>query len=93
MFTFSEEEKKMQQQNRKWTVISVLALASILFAACAPQTVEVPVTVVVAGVPKQVTVVETQIVEVEKEAFTTPHPILGDIRVRRPSLTALTATS
>ncbi|MEK7276346.1 MAG: ABC transporter substrate-binding protein [Chloroflexota bacterium] len=73
----------MQQQNRKWTVISVLALASILFAACAPQTVEVPVTVVVAGVPEQVTVVETQIVEVEKEAFTTPHPILGDLRVRQ----------
>lgn len=73
----------MQPQNRKWTAISVLALASILFAACAPQTVEVPVTVVVAGVPEQVTVVETQIVEVEKEAFTTPHPILGDIRVRQ----------
>lgn len=41
----------MQPQNRKWTVISILALASIILAACAPQTVEVPVTVIVEGTP------------------------------------------
>lgn len=71
--------------HNKKNVLSVLALlivTSLLLAACAPQTVEVPVTVVVKEeVP--VEVVETQIVEVEKEAFTTPHPMLGDLRVRQ----------
>ncbi len=32
---------------------------------------------------EEVTVVETQVVEVEREAFTTPHPILGDLKVRQ----------
>ncbi len=32
---------------------------------------------------EEVTVIETQIVEVEKGAFTTPHPILSDLKVRQ----------
>lgn len=55
----------MQLHNRKWAVISIVALASIILAACAPQTVEVPVTVIVEGTP----VVQVQ------EVTPTPQPV------------------
>ena len=67
-------------------VLSFVLIAAFALSACQPvvqtvtvvETVEVekPVEVVTT---QEVTVVETQIVEVEKEAFTTPHPILGDL--------------
>jgi len=41
----------MQLHNRKLTAFSLIVLASIVLAACAPQTVEVPVTVIVEGTP------------------------------------------
>jgi ABC-type transport system substrate-binding protein len=57
----------------------MLVLASMLLAACGtPQTI---VETQIVEVEKTVEVVET--VEVEKEAFTTPHPFLGDLRVRQ----------
>jgi ABC-type transport system substrate-binding protein len=71
-------------------VLSFILIAAFALSACQPvvQTVEtiktveveVPVEVVTT---EEVTVVETQVVEVEKEAFTTPHPILSDLKVRQ----------
>lgn len=63
---------------------SLLAVASLILAACAPPAT--PQTIVqtqVVEVTKEVEVVQTQVVEVEKEAFTRPHPILSDLRVRQ----------
>jgi len=69
---------------------SLLIITAFVLSACQPvvQTVEVPVEVIKTEVvevvtTQEVTVVETQVVEVEREAFTTPHPILGDLRVRQ----------
>jgi ABC-type transport system substrate-binding protein len=57
----------------------MLVLASMLLAACGtPQTI---VETQIVEVEKTVEVVET--VEVEKEAFTTPHPFLSDLKVRQ----------
>jgi ABC-type transport system substrate-binding protein len=71
-------------------VLSFVLIAAFALSACQPVTttveviktveVEVPVEVITT---QEVTVIETQIVEVEKEAFTTPHPILGDPKVRQ----------
>lgn len=75
-------------------VLSLVMMAALVLSACQPvettvevvRTVEVPVEVVETVevvTTEEVTVIETQVVEVEREAFTTPHPILGDLRVRR----------
>jgi ABC-type transport system substrate-binding protein len=74
-------------------VFSLLLISAFVLSACQPvqatpetvtiiQTVEVPVTQEVEVVRTE-TVIETQVVEVEREAFTTPHPILSDLRVRQ----------
>lgn len=78
----------MLKNKKVMLTLALVTIASTLLAACQPQTVQVPVTVVVketSQVEVEVPVVETQVVvqEVEKEAFTTPHPILGDARVRQ----------
>ena len=75
------------------TAVSLLAILSLALAACAPaqpSQVEVPVTVVVRET-QQVEVIQTQVVnqtqvvevEVPTGAFTEPHPILSDLRVRQ----------
>jgi len=65
-------------------LLSVLIITAFVLSACQPQTVEVIKTV---EVEKEVVttqeVVVTEVVEVEKGAFTTPHPILSDLRVRQ----------
>jgi ABC-type transport system substrate-binding protein len=71
-------------------VLSFLLIAAFALSACQPvvqtvtvvETVEVEVPVEVVTT-EEVTVVETQVVEVEAGAFTTPHPILGDPKVRQ----------
>jgi ABC-type transport system substrate-binding protein len=64
---------------RMLAILSVLVLASMLLAACGtPQTI---VETKIVEVEKTVQVEKT--VEVEKAAFTTPDPILGDVRVRQ----------
>ena len=81
---------------RKYILValSLLLISAFVLSACQPvqttveviKTVEVPVEVVqtVEVVKTQeVTVVETQVVEIEKGAFTTPHPILSDLKVRQ----------
>lgn len=67
--------------------LALLAVAGLSLSACQPQVAEVPVTIVVKEtVPPVVqtqVVQQTQMVEVPKGAFTTPNPILSDVRVRR----------
>ena len=69
-------------RNRLMTVLGLILVASMVLAACAPQTL---VETKVVEVEKPVEVEKTVVVEkeVEREPFTTPHPILGDIRVRQ----------
>jgi ABC-type transport system substrate-binding protein len=70
-----------------------LLLAGLVLVACQPGAVQVPVTVVVretqppvvqTQVVNQTQVVEVEVpVEVEQGAFTRPHPIVSDLRVRQ----------
>jgi ABC-type transport system substrate-binding protein len=74
------------KQNKFMFVIALVLVASMVMAACAPT--EVIKTVVVEKTVQvdktvEVEVIKTEIVEVERGAFTTPHPILSDLRVRQ----------
>jgi ABC-type transport system substrate-binding protein len=81
-------------KSTKWALLSGFMLVSLVVTACQGQEVQVPVTVVVRET-QQVEVIQTQIVsetqivnqtqvvEVEAEAFSRPHPILSDLRVRQ----------
>jgi len=78
-------------------LVAILVIASLVLAACpapSPETVTIKETVVVEVekvVQEQVEVVQTQIVEKEVEVvrevaaedYTTPHPILSDLKVRQ----------
>jgi ABC-type transport system substrate-binding protein len=80
----SLKEEKMLRKH--WSApLGLLVTAGLILAACAPQTViqtvEVPKEVVVTQ-QVEVPVLQTQIVEVKAGAFTTPNPILSDLRVR-----------
>ena len=78
-------------KHNKWMfVVGLVVLASMLLAACQPvvTTVTVEVTKVVTQketqIVNQTSVVEaTKVVQVERKPFTTPHPILGDLKVRQ----------
>jgi ABC-type transport system substrate-binding protein len=63
-------------------ILGILVVASMVMTACQPQTI---IETKEVEVPVEVTkeVVVTQQVEVEKKPFTTPHPILGDVKVRQ----------
>jgi ABC-type transport system substrate-binding protein len=66
-------------KNRFMAVLGLVAVFSIVLAACGPAPAPAePVEVVVTQ-----EVIVTEVVEVEREAFTTPHPSLGDLRVRQ----------
>ena len=73
-------------KNKSMFVLALVVIASMVLAACQPQTI---VETVVVETTKEVKVVETQVVEqtavveVQKGAFTTPDPILGDLKVRQ----------
>lgn len=73
-------------KSKKWALLAGAMIVSMVISACQPQVVtqivEREVTSVVERVETQV-VEQTQVVEVEKEAYTTPHPILSDVRVRK----------
>jgi ABC-type transport system substrate-binding protein len=74
----------MRNHRSALVIVGLIGITSLLLSACAPQVVTVEVTKEVQVVETQVvTVKETELVSVEKEAFTTPHPILSDIRVRQ----------
>lgn len=68
-------------RNRLMLVLGLLVVASMILSACGPAgTPAAPVEVVVT---KEVVVTQEVQVEVEREAFTTPHPILSDLKVRQ----------
>jgi ABC-type transport system substrate-binding protein len=78
-------------QNRKFALVGMTAAASIILAACGNQAPVIQTVEVVKEVPKEV--VKEVVKEVEKEVvkevvatsapeWTTPHPILSDIKVR-----------
>ena len=85
----------MKGQKKVFVGLSFLVMLSMLLASCAaPQTVEIIKTVEVEKVVTQEVEVEVEkivtqevevekIVEVEAGSFTTPHPILSDLRVRQ----------
>jgi len=66
-------------KNRLMLVLSLVVLASMVLAACGTAEPAVVTKEVEVVVTKEVIVTE----QVEREAFTTPHPILGDLRVRQ----------
>lgn len=67
-------------KNRFTLALALLVVASMVLAACAPAPAPAE-----PAEPVVVTqeVVVTSVVEVEREAFTTPHPILSDLKVRQ----------
>ncbi|MBL8045344.1 MAG: hypothetical protein JNL09_02330 [Anaerolineales bacterium] len=73
-------------KSKKWALAAGAMIVSMVISACQPQ-----VVTQIVEVTKEVQVVQTQVVniestvevQVEKEAWTTPHPILGDLRVRQ----------
>jgi len=85
----------MKGQRKFFIGLSILIGLSMALASCAaPQTVEIIKTVEVEKVVTQEVEVEVEkivtqevevekIVEVEAGSFTTPHPILSDLRVRQ----------
>ncbi len=84
------------KHNKFMLVLAFVVMASMVLSACQPQTiiqtvevekvVEVEKTVEVEVEVEKI-VESTKIVEVEKGAFTTPHPILGDLKVRQAMAT------
>ena len=69
-------------KNRFTLAVGLLAVASMILAACAPAPTAPPAEPAEPVVVTQEVVV-TEVVEVEREAFTTPHPILSDLNVRQ----------
>lgn len=73
-------------KNKSMLGLALVVIASMVLAACQPQTiiqtVEVEVTKEVQVIQTQV-VEQTSIVEVQADAFTTPNPILSDLKVRQ----------
>ncbi len=71
-----------------FALVSLIVAASMLLSACQPteviKTVEVTKEVKVVETKEVKTEVEvTKVIEVQAKAFTTPHPILGDVKVRQ----------
>lgn len=78
----------MINKNQFGLVLVVIFIAALVMSACQPQTIIQ--TVEVEKIVQQTVIVEveklveqTAVVEVLPDAFTTPHPILGDLRVRQ----------
>jgi ABC-type transport system substrate-binding protein len=83
-----------ENMNRKRFMLffGMLLIVSLVLAACQPvtttveviKTVEVPVEKQVEVVKThEVNIIQTQVVEVARRAFSTPNPILSDLRVRQ----------
>jgi ABC-type transport system substrate-binding protein len=75
-------------KSKKWALLAGVMIFSMILAACQPQQVEVPVTVVVKETQVQTVVETVQVVEqaptlTPVPSYSTPHPILGDLRNRQ----------
>jgi ABC-type transport system substrate-binding protein len=74
-------------KSKKWALLSGFMIISTIISACQPQVVTQVVEKVVTSAPEVVVqtqvVQQTQVIEIEKEAWQTPHPILSDLRVRQ----------
>ena len=68
-------------KNRLMLVLGLLVTVSMILSACGPAAT--PAAPVEVFVTKEVVVTKEVQVEVEREAFTTPHPILSDLKVRQ----------
>jgi ABC-type transport system substrate-binding protein len=76
------------QRKHLLSALSLVVIAGLMLSACQPmtvvQTVEVPMEVVRTELVRETqVVVQTQTVEVAQGAFTRPHPLLSDERVRK----------
>jgi ABC-type transport system substrate-binding protein len=80
------------KHNKLMLVFALVLIVSMVLSACQPQTIIQTVEVekvvektveIQVEVEKEKVVESTKIVEVEKKAFTTPDPILGDLKVRQ----------
>lgn len=69
-------------KNRFTLALGLLVVASMILSACAPAATA-PAAEPAEPVVVTQEVVVTEVVEVEREAFTTPHPILSDLNVRQ----------
>jgi ABC-type transport system substrate-binding protein len=73
-------------KSKKWALLAGLMIISMVVAACQPQQVNVPVTVVVKET-QQVQVVQTVEIALPTDtpapSFSTPHPILGKLENRQ----------
>jgi ABC-type transport system substrate-binding protein len=73
-------------KSKKWALLSGMMLVSLVLAACQPQQVQVPVTVVVEQTKVQEVIQTVEVMlptAVPAASFSTPHPILGDVRNRQ----------
>ncbi|MDA1216695.1 MAG: ABC transporter substrate-binding protein, partial [Chloroflexi bacterium] len=76
----------MKSSNRISVLLACTTVAALVLGACQPQIVEKEVVVtqiVEKTVEKEVIVEKEKIVEVTTEDYTTPHPILSDVKVRQ----------
>ena len=76
----------MKSSNRISVLLACTTVAALVLGACQPQIVEKEVVVtqiVEKTVEKEVVVEKEKIVEVTTEDYTTPHPILSDVKVRQ----------
>jgi ABC-type transport system substrate-binding protein len=75
-----------QQFLRRAAVLFVIAMVVPLIAACGSQAAQQPIKETVVVKETSAPVKETVVVEKEvvtDASFTTPHPILGDVKVRQ----------
>jgi ABC-type transport system substrate-binding protein len=77
------EEKKIMLRNRMFFVLGLLVVASMILTACGgaatPAATEAPAVAPATQAPE---VVPTE-APITPTSYTTPHPILGDLRVRQ----------
>lgn len=74
------------KKNKLMLVVGFVVLLSMVLSACQPVVTTVEVTKVVKETQQvvQTQVIEkTKVVEVERKPFSTPHPILGNVKVRQ----------
>jgi len=74
----------MPRRSLRW-IIQIFLLLAFGLAACQPQSFDVPVTRVVTEVQtvRETVVVTAPVTQTPVSAFSQPHPLLGDLRIRQ----------